>query len=64
MNSPNQSLNQTGNPRTELPPQVNLQPNLAEPDFWIDMESFFDFSFWLAEELQDLIDRHRFEFGH
>ena len=24
----------------------------------VDMEAFFEFSFWLAEELEDLISRH------
>ena len=25
----------------------------------VDMEAFFEFSFWMAEELEDLIHRHR-----
>ena len=24
----------------------------------IDLEAFFEFSFWLAEELEDLVSRH------
>ncbi len=60
MNSSNHFLDSsTGISRVDSPPQVNLQPDPSQPDFWMDMESFFDFSFWLAEELQDLIDRHQ-----
>jgi hypothetical protein len=29
----------------------------------VDMEAFFDFSFWMAEELEDLIQRHRHRYG-
>lgn len=35
-------------------PKVNLA-RANQPDFWISMEAFFDFSFWLAEEIEDLV---------
>lgn len=38
-------------------PQINLSPE-NEPKFFVSMESFFAFSFWLAEELTDLVAEH------
>ena len=35
-------------------PQLNLNPPNQTPLF-VDMEKFFEFSFWLAEELSDLV---------
>lgn len=35
-------------------PQINLAPNHQQP-FFVDMEAFFEFSFWMAEELTDLV---------
>ena len=40
-------------------PQINLGPE-NEPKFFVSMESFFAFSFWLAEELTDLVAEHEF----
>jgi hypothetical protein len=41
--------------------QLNLAADENSPAWLVDMEAFFDFSFWLAEELEDLVDtiRHR-----
>lgn len=39
------------NPQT---PQLNLAKNRFEPPFFVDMEAFFEFSFWISEELLDL----------
>ena len=36
-------------------PKINLVRNPSELPLEVDMEAFFDFSFWLAEELVDLI---------
>ena len=38
-------------------PQLNLNPE-NEPKLFVSMESFFAFSFWLAEELTDLVAQH------
>ena len=35
-------------------PQFNLSPDKFETPFFVDMESFFEFSFWISEELLDL----------
>ena len=35
-------------------PQINLSPD-NQPKLFVSMESFFGFSFWLAEELTDLV---------
>ena len=48
-------------PNAQLP-QINLARRLFEPPFCIDMEAFFEFSFWIAEELLDLLAEHRPEF--
>ena len=48
--------------REITPPQLNLTRDPGQPPMRISMESFFDFCFWLAEELQDLeaqFDPHR-----
>ncbi len=36
------------------PPQINLARRQFEEPFFVDMESFFEFSFWITEELLDL----------
>ena len=41
------------------PPKLNLTRDPRALPFEVDMEAFFDFSFWLAEELTDLIDKHQ-----
>ena len=33
---------------------LNLARNKYEPPFFVNMESFFEFSFWISEELLDL----------
>lgn len=33
---------------------LNLARNKYEAPFFVDMESFFEFSFWISEELLDL----------
>ncbi len=40
--------------RTPQLPQLNLSRNQFERPFFVDMESFFEFSFWISEELLDL----------
>lgn len=35
-------------------PQLNLSRNKFDRPFFVDMESFFEFSFWISEELLDL----------
>ena len=36
------------------PPQINLSRRRFEEPFFVDMEAFFEFSFWISEELLDL----------
>jgi hypothetical protein len=36
------------------PPRLNLMRDAAAPPLYVSLESFFDYSFWLAEELQRL----------
>jgi hypothetical protein len=43
--------------RTPQLPQLNLSRSPYEQPFFVDMEAFFDFSFWLAEELLELETR-------
>ena len=40
--------------RTPQLPQLNLASHQYDRPFFVDMEAFFDFSFWLAEELLEL----------
>jgi hypothetical protein len=40
--------------RTQQVPQLNLAQSTYERPFFVDMEAFFDFSFWMSEELLDL----------
>ena len=54
--------------RDNTPPKINLARRRSDGAIRIDMESFFDFCFWIAEELQDLEamhdpDRNRAGFG-
>jgi hypothetical protein len=41
------------------PPQVNLARQRFEKPFFVDMEAFFEFSFWITEELLDLEANHK-----
>ena len=41
--------------RLATSPTINLARKESDPALMVDLESFFDFSFWMAEELQDLI---------
>lgn len=43
--------------RTTQPPQLNLAQNRYDRPFFVDMEAFFEFSFWISEELLDLETR-------
>lgn len=45
--------------RTPQLPQLNLSRNEFEQPFFVDMESFFEFSFWISEELLDLEARFK-----
>ena len=47
------------NLRTVQSPQLNLQRSKFDRPFLVDMESFFDFSFWISEELLDLEARFK-----
>jgi len=40
--------------RSSQPPQLDLARNKFDLPLLVDMEAFFEFSFWLAEELLDL----------
>ena len=40
--------------RTPQLPQLNLARNAYDLPLFVDMEAFFDFTFWLSEELLDL----------
>ena len=44
--------------REEKPPQVNLLHHQDGRGWWVDLEPFFDFSFWMAEELERLLSEH------
>ena len=39
--------------------QLVLTNDSATGRVTVDMEAFFDFSFWMAEELQDMVDKWR-----
>ena len=41
--------------------QLVLTNDTATGRITVDMEAFFDFSFWMAEELEDLVQRWRHE---
>lgn len=41
--------------REMSPPKINLSRKPNELPLDVDMEAFFEFSFWMAEELTDLI---------
>ena len=40
--------------RTQQAPQLNLSRSKFEKPLFVDMEAFFEFSFWISEELLDL----------
>ena len=40
-------------------PKLNLARNPEQAPFFVDMERFFEFSFWIAEELLDLVALHQ-----
>ena len=40
--------------RTPQLPELNLARNQYDQPFFVNMESFFEFSFWMSEELLDL----------
>ena len=40
--------------RSTTPPKINLSLRNDEPPFMVDMQAFFEFSFWMAEALLDL----------
>ena len=40
-------------------PKLNLTRRPSQLPFMVDMERFFEFSFWLAEELLDLEAQYR-----
>ncbi len=45
--------------RLDSTPPLNLARTSRDPELLVDMEAFFTFSFWIAEELQDLICNHQ-----
>ncbi len=40
-------------------PQINLARGKFDLPFFVDMEAFFEFSFWISEELLDLEAKYR-----
>lgn len=40
--------------RELAPPRLNLTRDASAPPVYVGMQSFFEYCFWLAEELQDL----------
>jgi hypothetical protein len=42
-------------------PQLNLSQDSGRPPLMVDMERFFEFSFWMAEELLDLVAQSQFQ---
>ena len=40
---------------------INLERNRANRPICVTLESFFDFSFWLAEELQDFVTQTQWQ---
>lgn len=44
--------------RELTPPKLNLTRDPAQPPMFVHMETFFEYCFWLAEELQDLEAKH------
>ncbi|MEM7457062.1 MAG: hypothetical protein AAF456_22155 [Planctomycetota bacterium] len=40
-------------------PRLNLSRNPGEPPMMVDMQAFFEFTFWMAEELLDLEAKYR-----
>lgn len=47
----------TENPNKSM--QLVLTDDAAMGRITVEMEAFFDFSFWMAEELEDLVQRWR-----
>ena len=45
--------------REITPPRLNLNRTPGEPPLMVDMQAFFEFTFWMAEELLDLEAQHR-----
>lgn len=45
-------------PNSQMP-QINLARQNFEKPFFVDMEAFFEFSFWISEELLDLEANHK-----
>lgn len=45
--------------RTPQQPQLNLAQSQYDRPLFVDMEAFFDFSFWISEELLDLESRFK-----
>ena len=44
--------------RELTPPHLDLSRRPNEPPMRLSMEAFFQFSFWIAEELEDLVALH------
>ena len=44
--------------RELTPPQLNLTRDPSRQPMLVNMETFFEYCFWLAEELQDLEATH------
>ncbi len=49
--------------RIDSTPPMNLARKSNDPEMLVNMEAFFDFSFWMAEELQDLISQVQLQTG-
>jgi len=69
MSNPNDHQNFDGSEIAEVyvnksfsnakPPQLNLARSQYERPMFVDMEKFFEFSFWISEELLDLEARFK-----
>ncbi len=46
-------------PRTDRSPKLNLTDESSGGKLAVDLESFFEFSFWMSEQLENLVVKHR-----
>lgn len=52
----------SANSKSERKTRLILTNDSAMGRITVDMEAFFDFSFWMAEELTDLVQHHRYKY--
>ena len=46
-------------PRTDAFEKLNLTDGYTNSRLQVDLESFFDFSFWMAEQLEEMVEQYR-----